>query len=258
MCDELRGVDWLVEEYLVHRGFTQTFRLFQREKSDDRTHGELLTHSLTHSHTYTHTHTLPHIHTYIHSLTHIHTCIHTYMHTYIRTYIHAYILTYTRTYMYILTPTHSLTHTLTFTYSLNLALLNSITHMWNSHTHILPPSPTEQYKFDPLTHSLTHSLTGFHAIKIVEQIYHYIETNKIGDFIDLWDFLNKRFFMHLDRENLKLLENLKTDLIKCYLVNLFHHSKKQEMNDFFETYSHEIIGPAYDCSGNRVHELRSW
>lgn len=39
-CDNIRGVDSLVEEYLIHRGFTQTFRVFQKEKSDDRTHGK--------------------------------------------------------------------------------------------------------------------------------------------------------------------------------------------------------------------------
>ena len=35
----VKGVDTLVEEYLIHRGFTQTFRLFQKEKKNDRTHG---------------------------------------------------------------------------------------------------------------------------------------------------------------------------------------------------------------------------
>lgn len=38
--DNIPGVDSLVEEYLIHRGFTQTFRVFQKEKSDDRTHGK--------------------------------------------------------------------------------------------------------------------------------------------------------------------------------------------------------------------------
>mmetsp|Transcript_29539 Transcript_29539/g.49902 ORF Transcript_29539/g.49902 Transcript_29539/m.49902 type:complete len:358 (-) Transcript_29539:181-1254(-) len=132
-ADNILGVDSLVEEYLIHRGFTQTFRIFQKEKSDDRTH-------------------------------------------------------------------------------------------------------------------------GFHAIKIVEQIYHYIENYKISEFIDLWDFLNKRFFIHLDQENLTLLDNMKIDLIKSYLVNLINQNKKQEMTNFFETYSHEIIAH----SGNSAVQLRSW
>ena len=97
-------------------------------------------------------------------------------------------------------------------------------------------------------------LTGFHAIKIVEQIYFYIENYQISDFVDLWDFLSKRFFMHLDQENLLLLDDMKSDLIKFYLVNLINHNKKKEMNDFFETYSHEIIAD----SGNSTLQLRSW
>jgi hypothetical protein len=95
---------------------------------------------------------------------------------------------------------------------------------------------------------------GFHAIKIVEQIYNYIENYQITDFINLWDFLSKRFFMHLDQEKLLLLDNMKSDLIKFYLVNLINHNKKQEMNEFFVTYSHEIIAE----SGNSTHQLRSW
>ena len=96
--------------------------------------------------------------------------------------------------------------------------------------------------------------TGFHAIKIVEQIYFYIENYQISDYIDLWDFLSKRFFMHLDQENLLLLDNMKSDLIKFYLVNLVNHHKKKEMTTFFETYSHEIIAN----SGNSAQQLRSW
>lgn len=97
-------------------------------------------------------------------------------------------------------------------------------------------------------------LPGFHAIQIVEQIYVYIENYQIGDFIDLWDFLNKRFFMHLDQQNLLLLDNMKSDLIKFYLVNLINHSKKKEMTDFFDAYSHEIIAD----SGHGSLQLRSW
>lgn len=128
-----RGVDSLVEEYLVHRGFTQSFRVFQKEKNKDRTH-------------------------------------------------------------------------------------------------------------------------GFHAIKIVEQIYFYIENFQINDFIDLWDFLNKRFFMHLDQENLLQLDNIKSDLIKLYLVTLVTRNEKKKMDEFFKSFSHEIIA----SSGNSAQQLRSW
>ena len=88
----------------------------------------------------------------------------------------------------------------------------------------------------------------------MEQIYHYIESFQISDFIDLWDFLSKRFFMHLDQENLFLLDSMKCDLIKFYLVNAVLQNKKKAISQFFETYSHEIIAD----SGNSTQQLRSW
>ena len=153
--NNIRGVDSLVEEYLIHRGFTKTFRVFQQEKSDDRTHGELVTLMLAEGESFS-----------------MCICV----------------------------------------------------------------------------------ATGFHAIKIVEQIYYYIEHFQINDFIDLWDFLSKRFFMHLDQENLLLLDSMKSDLIKLYLVNLVNHNEKKKIHEFFKAYSHEIIAD----SGHSTSQLRTW
>jgi hypothetical protein len=68
------------------------------------------------------------------------------------------------------------------------------------------------------------------------------------------DFLNQRFFLHLDQEHYYLLNNLKYDLIKYYLVNCFKKKNHEKILEFFKKYSHEIISD----SGESVTGLRSW
>lgn len=68
------------------------------------------------------------------------------------------------------------------------------------------------------------------------------------------DFLNKRFFLHLDQEHIFLLSNVKSDLIKFYLVNAIKKNNKEKITEFFGKYSHEIISE----SGESVTGLRSW
>lgn len=94
---------------------------------------------------------------------------------------------------------------------------------------------------------------GFNATRIVEQIFFYIYTFDMESFINMWDFLSKRFFMHLDQEHIMLLGNVKSDLIKYYLVNAIKKSHKEKVAEFFAKYSHEVITESGDGAG-----LRSW
>lgn len=78
---------------------------------------------------------------------------------------------------------------------------------------------------------------------------------EIEHFITFWDFLNKRFFFHLDSEHLNLSGLLKTDLIKYYLVHAVKTKNKDKVTEFFGTYSHEILAEAGTLiPGN----LRGW
>lgn len=95
---------------------------------------------------------------------------------------------------------------------------------------------------------------GFNATRIVEQIFFYIYAFEIESFVNLWDFLSKRFFMHLDQEHVMLLSNVKSDLIKFYLVNAIKKSRKEKVAEFFTKYSHEIITE----SGDNPNGLRNW
>lgn len=80
-------------------------------------------------------------------------------------------------------------------------------------------------------------------------------TYDIESFIGLWDFLNKRFFLHLDAEHAQLSAQLKTDLIKFYLVNSIKCKSKDKVGEFFSMYSHEILAD----NGNYIPgNLRGW
>lgn len=95
----------------------------------------------------------------------------------------------------------------------------------------------------------------FEVSKIVETILKNLQNFEIENFISLWDFLNKRFFFHLDAEHVNLCGILKADLLKYYLVNAVKTKNKQKVNEFFSMYSHEILAE----SGNFIPgQLRAW
>eukprot|EP00601_Ochromonadales_sp_CCMP2298_P025086 CAMPEP_0173270776 /NCGR_PEP_ID=MMETSP1143-20121109/434_1 /TAXON_ID=483371 /ORGANISM="non described non described, Strain CCMP2298" /LENGTH=355 /DNA_ID=CAMNT_0014207237 /DNA_START=21 /DNA_END=1085 /DNA_ORIENTATION=+ len=95
----------------------------------------------------------------------------------------------------------------------------------------------------------------FEVVRIVESLFSSLHSFEIETFISLWDFLNKRFFFHLDSEHVKLAGLLKADMIKYYLVNSIRTKNKPKVVEFFSAYSHEILaeGGSY-IPGN----LRSW
>jgi hypothetical protein len=80
--------------------------------------------------------------------------------------------------------------------------------------------------------------------KIVEQIFQYLTNFDIESFVSLWDFLLKRFFLHLDQEHLEMIASLKADLLKFYLVNTIKANNRQKAHEFFAAYSHEILTEA--------------
>lgn len=70
-----------------------------------------------------------------------------------------------------------------------------------------------------------------------------------------WDFLNKRFFFHLDAEHYNLCCTLKADLLKFYLVNAVKTKNKDRVTEFFSLYSHEILA---EGGSNVAGTLRNW
>lgn len=96
---------------------------------------------------------------------------------------------------------------------------------------------------------------NFQEQVIVQQIFQYLINFEVESFINLWDFLSKRFFLHLDQEHVNLIDQLKTDLLKYYLINAVKANNKPKIHEFFSTYSHEILMESGD-SGKQ--SLRNW
>ena len=81
----------------------------------------------------------------------------------------------------------------------------------------------------------------FESSKIVSSLFSHLQSYNIQSFVSHWDFLVKRFFVHLDSEHALLTSELKADLLKFYLVNAFRNNAKDKINEFFKYYSHEIL-----------------
>jgi len=95
----------------------------------------------------------------------------------------------------------------------------------------------------------------FEVSKLVETLFANLQGSEMESFVALWDFLNKRFFFHLDSEHLHLCNILKVDLIKFHLVHCVKSKHRSRINDFFSMYSHEILA---DTGASIPGHLRSW
>lgn len=95
----------------------------------------------------------------------------------------------------------------------------------------------------------------FEVSKIVDNIFTNLHNDNIEGFITLWDFLTKRFFFHLNTENLNLCNILKIDLIKYYLITAIKSKNKSKITDFFTNYSHEILAESPSMIPG---SLRNW
>lgn len=88
-----------------------------------------------------------------------------------------------------------------------------------------------------------------------KNIFSNLQGFDIENFISLWDFLNKRFFFHLDSEHINTCGLLKSDLLKYYLVHAVKAKNKEKITEFFSMYSHEILA---DHGNSIPGSLRSW
>ena len=81
----------------------------------------------------------------------------------------------------------------------------------------------------------------FEATQIVSQLFQYLQTYAVADFISMWDFLNSRFFIHLDQENIEVVRNFKLDLIRYYLVRCYSSGHREKILEFFSKHSDQIL-----------------
>lgn len=94
----------------------------------------------------------------------------------------------------------------------------------------------------------------FEADRIVSALFDYLHNGDMDAFISTWDFLNKRFFIHLDQEHLKVARRFKLDLLRFYLViRQQQKDQKHLILDFFNKYSSDILS-----SETATASLRCW
>ena len=109
--------------------------------------------------------------------------------------------------------------------------------------------------FRSIENERAHDKTkSFEAHMIVNQIFEYLHTGGIEHFISLWDFFNKRFFLHLDQEHCEMFAKMKADLIKYYLVACVRSKNKNKLTEFFTNFSREILSGASESN----NDLRKW
>lgn len=93
----------------------------------------------------------------------------------------------------------------------------------------------------------------FDVAAIVDSIFVNLQTFDVLSFVSLWDFMNKRFFVHLDLDHLVLSTEIKSDLLKFYLINCAKAKEKEKIINFFSLYSHEILNEQ-----GLSKQFRSW
>lgn len=96
----------------------------------------------------------------------------------------------------------------------------------------------------------------------MSQLFEYLHTDAVENFVSMWDFLNTRFFMHLDQENIEVVRSFKLDLIRYYLVRCHTEKKPHKILDFFGKYSHEVlaaeVGSSSSAHNNEKDSFRAW
>ena len=95
----------------------------------------------------------------------------------------------------------------------------------------------------------------FEASEITGQIFDYLTHGEITSFMQLWSFLDQRFFIHLDQEHSSIVSTLKVDILRYYLASAFKDKNIVRITNFFSMYSHEILSRD---SMSPSSSLRSW
>mmetsp|Transcript_11114 Transcript_11114/g.15332 ORF Transcript_11114/g.15332 Transcript_11114/m.15332 type:complete len:688 (+) Transcript_11114:52-2115(+) len=82
---------------------------------------------------------------------------------------------------------------------------------------------------------------GFQAGKIVELLFHYIQTFNLTLLLDLWSYLNEQFFVKVERKELILtVHKLDLSLKRYYVVHCVNKGQPDKVKEFFEVCGDEL------------------
>ena len=75
---------------------------------------------------------------------------------------------------------------------------------------------------------------------MVALIFEYIHTFDIQQLADLWKFLTARFFIHLDSEHSSVVQQIRTAILRLYVVHAVKKQNKAKVHQFFADYCDEL------------------
>ncbi|KAJ5078896.1 hypothetical protein M0811_04619 [Anaeramoeba ignava] len=87
----------------------------------------------------------------------------------------------------------------------------------------------------------TNKIQELSSSKIVEEIFTMIYSYDATGLFDFWNHLDKLFYEYLDTKIAKMMKNLKSSLIKFYIVNCIQNKALKELNGFFSLYSDILV-----------------
>ncbi|CAG8487960.1 682_t:CDS:2 [Racocetra persica] len=83
---------------------------------------------------------------------------------------------------------------------------------------------------------------GFHAEKIIEELYSFIANSDINGLLDYWEYLNIRYFSRLDARYFGSVKKFKISLLRYYLVYATQQKRKEKVLEFFDMFETELNG----------------
>ncbi|OQR81469.1 hypothetical protein THRCLA_11702 [Thraustotheca clavata] len=88
---------------------------------------------------------------------------------------------------------------------------------------------------------------GLDIDALVHQIFQYIKLADLEQLTDVWEFLDARFFCHLDSNLTPSVHRLKTSLERCYIVHAMQLNQTHKVIEFFKKYAsiHRLSNAIY-------------
>mmetsp|Transcript_2994 Transcript_2994/g.10799 ORF Transcript_2994/g.10799 Transcript_2994/m.10799 type:complete len:656 (+) Transcript_2994:219-2186(+) len=95
---------------------------------------------------------------------------------------------------------------------------------------------------------LSDKSNGFQVEKIVEMCFNHCHNYEAKELLELWQFLDSRFFSRLDGRFTDSINKLETSLMRYYLVHAVQTGKIEKVTEFFKLCGERLISKADDWS----------
>ena len=106
----------------------------------------------------------------------------------------------------------------------------------------------------------TDNLLGLNVPRIVDQLFSYIDNYDMPGLLSLWNFLDARFFHHLESRYRKVVLDFDVALKRYYIIHSIQSGRPNEAVKFFEQYGESLSGnmkKKVPRKGKKKQEIRS-